>query len=363
VLDNRMHWIRTVEEASRDPYTEVIEAELGSEARVTGELDYGDGAILLRPLTHTRGPDGLYKYFLRLQYSETQAQQEEWKAATAKGYLFPQGDVGEIAALCSLLLQGRFFLLSTAMRTRVEGGESKPSFMTEHSVGNDPVDNRTDSIVFGDLERNFVTDLRPTLDQLSLLPERYHLEVAVSAERYAQALRRVGRDEEMVFVLLVSAIERLSSEQTLVDDPLSDLDMESVIRTDDLSEEQVDELRSLFRNRKAKARFISFVQEYGSGFLDGEAREPTHTQVTPDNLDRVMGAIYDARSGYLHSGDPMYLSHSYAMHAGWHMDASVGQYRQNRRFSANQKLPHVEFFHRLVRYCILRRIDALTATT
>lgn len=72
-------------------------------------------------------------------------------------------------------------------------------------------------------------------------------------------------------------------------------------------------------------------------------------------------AIYRARSGYLHSGDPMYLSPVSQVFPGWHMGASVGQTLQDRSFSKEQKLPCADFFHRLVRHCILARIEEMAS--
>jgi hypothetical protein len=83
--------------------------------------------------------------------------------------------------------------------------------------------------------------------------------------------------------------------------------------------------------------------------------------VTPETLSAVATAIYRARSGYLHNGDPMYISQRLAQFPGCHMDPTVGKWEQNRAFTTAQKLPTTEFFHRLVRHCLLARIEELAA--
>jgi hypothetical protein len=127
------------------------------------------------------------------------------------------------------------------------------------------------------------------------------------------------------------------------------------------SNEERDELALILETRKAGARFIAFLEKYSAGFFDGEPLEPAHTQVTPQNLPAVAKAIYTARSDYLHNGDPMYLSKLMPGSHPWHMDPSVGKWEQNRSFSAKQKLPRADFFHRLVRHCLLARIAELAS--
>jgi len=59
--------------------------------------------------------------------------------------------------------------------------------------------------------------------------------------------------------------------------------------------------------------------------------------------------------------DPMYLSAIFPGSPQWHSDPSVGRTWQNRSFTQEQKLPCADFFHRLVRHCLLARIDELAA--
>jgi hypothetical protein len=159
----------------------------------------------------------------------------------------------------------------------------------------------------------------------------------------------------MVFVRLVSAIESVASEQVIPDDPLDGRHLDDFVRLDTLATEQQNELRSMLKTRRTKLRFIAFIVEHSMGFFDSEPREPAHTQVTPASLAEVAGAVYNARSAYLHNGDPMYLSRM-TQYPDWHMDPSFGMIWQDRSFTARQKLPRADFFHRLVRHCLLVRV-------
>jgi hypothetical protein len=55
----------------------------------------------------------------------------------------------------------------------------------------------------------------------------------------------------------------------------------------------------------------------------------------------------------------MYLSRISTQFPAWHSDPSVGQTWDNRKYSQEQKLPCADFFHRLVRHCLLARIEEL----
>ena len=277
---------------------------------------------------------------------------------TREGYLFRGGLVDELAALLSLRLQARFYVLSTSLRGVMS--HDLP-LKTEFAPLRMPAGPYRDAVVFSEADRNLCTHLLPFLDQIRSVPPKYHLEVAIAANHYARALREIGVDEEMVFVRLVSAIEKMAAPQAIPEDPLNELDLENLIRVSDLGAAQLQELRTMFRTRRTKARFIAFLQEYSAGFFHTERREPSHTQVTPENLMSVAAAVYDARSGYLHSGDPMYLSRPIPQFPNWHMAPSEGMTWQDRSFKAAQKLPRADFFHRLVRHCLLARIGALTA--
>jgi len=356
MTDQRMLWIRNLDNLCANAAW-AVEAELGSELHIPGFLDYENGALLCGLITHRPDRAGLYKYLLRLRSpGPVEVDDTQLRAKNPRGYVFRDGPIGEVVALLSFRLQARFFLLSTAAR-----GLSPYDFpaRTESTILQGRVGRNLDSVVFSDAPRNLTIDLPQFLDEVRLIPAKQHLETVVAANHYARALREIGIDEEMVFVRLVSAIERVSAKQPIPDDPLCGQSPDTFVGLDRLSPEQREEFDTMFRARRKKARFIAFLHEYSAGFWNDEPREPAFTHVTRESLAAVAAAVYDARSGYLHDGDPMYLSLGIGSSPGWHMDSSGDMIEQDRYFREKQKLPRADFFHRLVRHCLLARIKRL----
>ncbi len=349
-LTGSMFWIRNVA-ALDGGATRIVEAELGSETEIPGLLDYPQGAILCAGSTLQPDSTGLYKYMLRLQLGPAPVPESR---PLGEGYLFPEGPFGELVALFSLYLQSRFYILSITDRSSHPVPLKREFNLLRGRFGPD-----VDSVIFSSVGRNLATGLPTFLDGIRSIPAKYHLRIAVAANHYLGALREVGVNKEMVFVRLVSAIETVAREQPISDDPLAGKDIEQLIRTDDLRQEEVNELKLLLRNRRAKARFRAFLLQFSKGFFDSEPKEPSHTQITPETLSDVASAIYDARSGYLHNGDLMYLSLRSRTNPEWHMDPSGEMTWQSRQFEAKKKLPVPEFFHRLVRHCLLGYFKSL----
>jgi hypothetical protein len=353
--DDRMLWVRNLECNAVLNSNESFEVEIGSECQVNGILDYGDGAIRLGALTLNLSNEDLYKYTMQLRRCSLPTNVRSGKQ---NGYLFKEGEDGELLALISLFLQARFYKLSTTLRPLTSHGLPIKTELRPLRVryGRD-----IDQIVFSNMERNFDSKLSSFLDQVRLIPSKYHLAVALSSNHYARALREVGVDEEMVFVRLVSAIEAAALNQTVIDDDLSGKAPEELFRVEKLTTRHIQELMKLLRTRKAKARFIAFLQQFSEGFFEGMPANPPHTHVTPMNLASMASAVYDARSDYLHNGYPMYLSHFMPAFPDWHMDPSLGMTWQDKSYTADQKLPFASFFHRLVRHCLLSYFESLVA--
>lgn len=351
--DNRMLWVRDIEQFVTDPSDEKVVAVLGSEASIHGLLDVGNGALLTAASTHQPDESGLYKYELRLKLARFS---EGLGEGTKKGYLFKEGPVGEIAALLSLFLECRFFLLSTTIG---ELSDHSIPITTEFAPRRGRYERNIDPVVFSSRDRSFGKGVGQFLRKLQRISGRYHQVIALAAHHYARALREIGVDEEMVFIRLVSAIEAVSSDQVVVGDPLARKTLESIIDLRKLTDPEREELQHLFDVRKTRKKFIRFVMRHSRGFFKGGNFKAPHARVTRVKLPDVLETIYAARSGYLHRGDPMYLSQRLKEYPNWHMDPTVGMIVQNRRYSADQKLPYAHFFHSLVRHCLLRYIDEL----
>ncbi len=350
----RMFWMRMLDAAKKDKSAPVLEAEFSSEVMIPGVLDHGAGNLVARFVTVAPDPSGMYKHALRLA-APVSLPETSWADGTRKGYVFRKGPIGELIALFSLVLQARLYHVATSS-TPVDGGiKLKAEFWPIRGFSGPKVD----PLLFSDTERNFTNSLPPFLDDLLTIPGAYHQRIITAADHYGRALRYIGIEDEMVYVRLVSAIETVACDQPIPTDLFEGIRAEQVFRLDMLSEDQQEELRRTLETRKTKVRFVEFLVQYSKGFFDGEAREPVHTQVTPESLPAVATAIYNARSGYLHNGDPMYISRGVPMFPGWHMDASVGMKDGDRQFVAKQKLPYLVFAHRLVRHCLLAYIRSL----
>ena len=352
----RMLWIRNLEAVGQAASSITFDVELGSEIRIAGLLNYGSGNILCGALTLDPDRSGLYKYLLRVRFTQQVA--DEIPQGTARGYLFPEGPAGELVALLSLHFQTRFYVLS---RTIGELSPQSLAVKTELPPIRGDFAPRLDPIVFSRAPRSFDGSLSSFLDEVRLLPPTHHLPFVIAAWHYSRALREIGVDEEMIFVRLVSAVESVA--QGIVPnerDVLAGLAFKEVARYEAMDQEQIDELRGTFEVRRTKARFVAFLERYCTGFFENEPREPANTQVTPETLRQVAGAVYNARSGYLHNGEPMYLSRFSHKFPEWHMDPFQGMTWQDRYFAGKKKLPHASFFHRLTRHCILTYFHELT---
>ena len=301
--DGRMFWLRMLDAAKKDKNAPVLEAEFSSEVMIPGLLDYGDGKVVACFSTVGPDPYGMYKYGLHLAAPDA-VPARSWADGTRKGYVFRKGPIGELIALFSLVLQARLYHVATSSALHSRSIKLKTEFWPIRGFAGPKVD----PLVFVDTERNFTESLPPFLDDLREIPSRYHQRIVTAADHYGRALRYIGIEDEMVYVRLVSAIETVAHDQPIPGDLFAGVQAEEVFRMDKLSEDQQEELRRTLDTRKTKARFVQFLVQYSKGFFDGEEREPVHTQVTPKTLPAVATAIYNARSGYLHNGDPMYIS-------------------------------------------------------
>jgi len=352
--DGRMFWMRMLEAAKNDKSAPVLESEFSSEVKIPGLLDYADGALVSSFLTLAPDPSGMHKYALRVR-TPASSPEMSWADGAPKGYEFRKGPIGELIALFSLAFEARLYHVATSSASLGSGIRLKTEFWPIRGLAGPNID----PVVFCDTDRNFTNSLPPLLDELLQIPARYHQRIITAADHYGRALRYIGIEDEMVYVRLVSAIETVAYDHRISGDLFDGIRAEQVLKLDMLSEAQQEELVRTFETRKAKARFVGFLVRHSGGFFDGEAREPVHTQVTPETLPAIATAIYNARSGYLHSGEPMYISRGIPMFAGWHMDASVGVRSGDRKYVAKQKLPYLVFAHRLVRHCLLAYIRNL----
>jgi hypothetical protein len=352
VTDNRMMWVRIAEGLKASGIFQTVDAEFASETRIFGALEY-ENVFSVAPTTFRPDTSGLWKYTLRLSYPESQEPNAE---PTKDGYVFREGPLGELLAAMAFCLECRIFLVSTVDSLP---GSNFGHLKTEYNVYRGLTGPTIDPVAFSSVERNFAKGMAEFFDLLRSIHPRHHFAVANALNHYARALREIGVDDEMVFIRLVSAIEAVAEAVDVSRDSLAQRALAAITTTSELTSHEREEISKLLRTRKVKQRFIEFLVTHSVDFLDGEANSSSHTLVSHKSLPEVVAAIYDARSAYLHSGDPMYLSRYWPENPTWQTGSTVGMIWQSRRYSAKQKLPYAHFFHRLVRHCILAHLRIL----
>ena len=97
----------------------------------------------------------------------------------------------------------------------------------------------------------------------------------------------------------------------------------------------------------------SFLQQHSNNFFKGGKRKAKHCHIYKDQLNKYAKRIYDARSAYLHNGNPMYLSQDMrGEHIKyWDLDPGLGMMTDRKNFVANEKLPRARWFERIVNHC------------
>lgn len=351
-LDNRMGWIRNLEKLLHDTNSEyTAEYEIASESYIPGILDYEDGAILCGLMTFGKDSEGLYKYLLKIKYPY-KSEEYQFLKANKKGYLFRGGIPGELISTLSFFFQCRFFLLAAYSGDLTSTGIK---IKTEYTPQIGLCGPHFNPDAFPRGKRNFSIGLVEFFDKLRRIDVKYHQQIILGLYHYARALREFGNDEEMVFIRLVSAIEVFSKWVKLdkKDDLFCGKEFDEIINTEILSKFERDELKRIFNVRKAKLKFMNFVDFYSKSFFTGGNFKAPHTRIKKADLPKALNAIYRNRSGYLHSGETMYLSQPMRGGQEWDTDPTHDMIIDNRRFSADMKLPYGAFFQRLVRHCIM----------
>ncbi len=351
--DNRMAWIRNIE--SRSPAggpTDSTEFEFASDVEIAGVLDYADGRVLCSRLSMERSRIGLYLYTLRLTLPSL-----NWASSrpptTRRGYAFRGGPASELLSLLSLYLHCRFYL--TAAR-HGQLASNSIAIRNEYPFVYHPCPPDLDPVLFSSRQRNFAVGLPMFLDRVRSLPTKHHQRFMLACYHFARALREVGGDTEMVFIRLVSAVEVLSGHVNLPtkEDLFAGAKLQDLVRVEDLPPDANTELQQIFETRKTKARFKRFILDNCGGFFKGGNFKARHCRITKDELSKLLSSVYDARSAYLHNGEPMYLSSIKPYGNNWDTDPSSGMEVDQRRYMRDQKMPYPHFFHGLVRHCLLK---------
>lgn len=355
VVDNRMRFLRLL--TSPEPRAYVNEYEFASEVRITGELNYLNGGLILRLLTTEPNRDGLFKYSMSL------AAPAEYRLpryqASKDGYYFAGGGTDEVLSLSSLYLRCRFFPIATTFR----GINGPPITKHENDFSYLQPDRFSDRFIFDTSDRNFVR-LEGLFNLVQRLPENLHHKFANAVRLYALALKEIGVRDDQAFIHLVSSVEILAKDIRLdaSADPLAEWVERLEEALSDAPEEAKSELANLINLRKSQLKVLAFLNEYMGELLPpAPAGGHDGCKIYREDLPNTVKRIYKARSKFLHEGTSMYMSMPRIILVDCDYDVSQGQSIDNRQFEPNDKLPGVFFFENLVRQCLLNYLERQVA--
>jgi len=331
--DNRMLWIRELEHTRKTPEDKryIQQHEIVSECFIEGMLQYEDGLMSAWGNFHKNSYiHTLHTYVLRITLAEGDRAKYTDDGtlvltASPSGY-FSVSSEDEILSLLSLKLHMRFFHVHTTTLHSLPDSHFFQSFgspFTYHPCNNP---RNLKSSLFSGKGKN-IREALDTLDAVKTLPPGTHHKFYRASSSYAAAVRWIGLDNQLAYLRLVSAIEALSSR----------------------------------KGGSKKRDFVKFMCDYGAGYFDGRPVEPTHVWVTMDSLAQIAGAIYKARSRYLHDGEAMWISEEMGNNdkqgRWWDFDGSLGMIKDQHEWGEHEHLPTVMFFEELVRHCLLTYLE------
>lgn len=351
--DQRMQWMIVLEDCARvgDPKRfHYSEYEFCSEVRIPGVLDYESGAIRCCILEEA-DKDGLFTYMVRVRHVFQKYTFDQRKYLKG-GYYFEEGLIGELLAIFSVFFRARFFLRATYVsqddfrsRTREDFRYRKPNKALHIEM-----------LSSEGMARNWAKGIADFLDNLRNVPQEYHQDLIRAFGWYAEAVREIGSDRSLFYIKMVSAIESLLEEAE--PDGL-EKKLKNLIGKGCPLEEDKEEITNYINNRKIKRKFIAFLSKYSRGYFKGFNRKATHCYIRKNEMDRYAGTIYDARSGYLHKGKPMFISFDMPMEEAyrWDVDPGCGMMVDRRNIPGKEKLPRMMWFERIVNYCLRKYLE------
>jgi len=359
--DNRMAWIRNIEQLNKsDKDSYFMEYEIASESFISGVLDYDNGKILCAPLLINKDDRGMYHYLLKIQHHKFNDSIELEKASSS-GYYFIDGVAGELISLLSVFFQTRFYRIATYHGELDNHGMK---VKTEHHILHRRCNKLTHPAIFDDRERNFAIGLPEFLNTITSLNMKYHNSFIIACSHYNKALKEVGIDREMIFIRLVSCIEALLSSYDYrnIDEPSENIKLKALINDLTIDEDLEKLLKEFSKQNRIKQKFTYFIEKYSQQYWQDTDATDSHVKISKDKLPKVLRAIYNARSSYLHAGEPMYLSEPYlqALDWKWDLDPSQGIFIDKRMIPCSKKLPYAYWFENIVRMCLISYLEENT---
>jgi len=273
------------------------------------------------------------------------------------GYYFEANLVGELIALFSVFFQARFFLKAQI------SGELTPSSIKSRFEKQFYYKKPHPFInfeMFDNQSSNWANEegLADFLNIMLKLNEGLHQNIIRACYWYSEAIKEIGSDHQMFFIKMVSAIESLLNYIQIASDGLE----KKIIRiteNHDFTVDEISQIHNWLNVRRVRYKFKIFLKRYSYGFFRGGNRKAKHCYILKRDLGKYANRIYDARSKYLHRGEPMYISFDTKMVEAkyWDLDPTKGMLIDRRKISESKKLPRVRWFERLVNHCLLNFFD------
>ncbi|HCI05078.1 TPA: hypothetical protein DEW47_03865 [Patescibacteria group bacterium] len=356
-----MQWVLKLEELEQAGETPIYftEYEICSEVRIPGVFTYGDG-MLECSLYQEADDNNLYTYILKIKHVEKVFDYDE-SNYSKDGYYFKEGLVGEIIALFSFYFQARFYLKATitgAMTPQSIRMRLEKKFLYK-KINDDLTCLNLE--MFSNHDRNWCKDngLLNFLDSTKTVDEKHHQNLIRAVHWYSVAIKEIGVDHELFFIKMVSSIEALLDISKVESDNLE----KKLIELKDKElfiPDEWGQIERWLQNRKICKRFVDFIEQYADGFSGEVPKQASHCYISKGDVSKYAKRIYDARSAYLHTGKPMFLSMDMRGDdvKKWDIDSSVGMSMDRKKISEKEKLPRTRWFERIVNYSLKSFIDS-----
>lgn len=360
-----MQWILLFEENSKNENNEeyFTDYEICSEVRIPGVLEYFDGNLLCGLLSE-KNQQGLYSYTIRLKHIQKEYAFDKSKYSK-DGYYFKDGLIGELIAIFSVYFQARFFLKSISLSGKLTSNNLQYKdlkqfrYIKPHKAYNYEM--------FTDQKRNWAhkDGLEKFLDDIKNINQKYHQSLIHSFYWYSEAIKETGVDSELFYLKMVSCVEPLISNVDMRRDKL-EYKLNNILNNGKFTANEKQEIKNWIKNKKIQQRFIKFIEMYSEkGFFNSGYRKARHCYVKKSDLKNYLNRIYKARSAYIHTGKPMYIS--FNMNIGddasddkchfWDLDPSLGMSVDRKKILGKEKLPRTRWFERIVNYSLKKFIE------
>lgn len=341
---------------------ERVEYEVISDANIVGEVEYQQYYFRVWDIGD-RVPGEKRLLCLRIN-PELDAKNRKPRNAT------------EYIHLASLFLRRR---LSLGCLTRIGDSPTRiPSWyqQVEGYVNKD--------IVWG--EKTNLNELSRWLPLTQCLSDSIYNKFILATRFYAEAIQHMEMVPDMAYLNLVSAIEILSQDTDIGTVSVKEINTKLANLLDKIEDVNLrKEIQESFLdvNRFIKRRFTKFIINYTDNEFWDYKNRPKIGRVSPEELEKYLGNIYDQRSRTLHNGEEfphnIRLRHKLPNIDNIPLDTKI-TIRQTpmeevpfdavhsiimpdgREIKSEDFIPHPSFFERLVNHVLINYLKKNTST-